>query len=225
MNKAESMKQLTFYFDPISPYAALGFEALPEALAGHSVEVVYRPILFAALLQALGQKGPAEIDAKRRWTFRQVAWLAHRQGVVLDPPAQHPFNPLPLLRLAWACAAPDGQPGDTPGRWVVEQLFHHVWRGVGADANDATRLAALTERLAPTQDRAGEAVKQRLRGETETALALGVFGVPTLEFEGRLFWGQDALPMVRAALDGDPWFRSGIWEAAAQSRPGITRRH
>jgi len=33
------MKQLTFYFDPISPYAALGFEALPEALAGHSVEV------------------------------------------------------------------------------------------------------------------------------------------------------------------------------------------
>jgi 2-hydroxychromene-2-carboxylate isomerase len=225
MNKAESMKQLTFYFDPISPYAALGFEALPEALAGHSVEVVYRPILFAALLQALGQKGPAEIDAKRRWTFRQVAWLAHRQGVVLDPPAQHPFNPLPLLRLAWACAAPEGQPGDTPGRWVVEQLFHHVWRGVGADANDATRLAALTERLAPTQDRAGEAVKQRLRGETETALALGVFGVPTLEFEGRLFWGQDALPMVRAALDGDPWFRSGIWEAAAQSRPGITRRH
>jgi len=219
------MKRLTFYLDPISPYAALGFEALPEALAGHSVEVVYRPILFAALLQALGQKGPAEIEAKRRWTFRQVAWLAHRQGVVLDPPAQHPFNPLPLLRLAWACAAPEGQPGDTPGRWVVEQLFHHVWRGAGADANDATRLAALTERLAPAQDAGSETVKQRLRSETEAALTLGVFGVPTIEFEGRLFWGQDALPMLRAALDGDPWFRSGIWEEAGRQRPGVARKH
>ena len=219
------MKRLTFYFDPISPYAALGFEALPEALAGHSVEVVYRPILFAALLQALGQKGPAEIEAKRRWTFRQVAWLAHRQGIVLDPPAQHPFNPLPLLRLAWACAAPEGQPGDTPGRWVVEQLFHHVWRGAGADASDGGRLAALTERLAPAQDPAGEAVKQRLRSETEAALAAGVFGVPTVEFEGRLFWGQDALPMLRAAMDGDPWFRSGVWESAAQPRPGVSRKH
>ena len=213
------MKQLTFYFDPISPYAALGFEALPEALAGHSVEVVYKPILFAALLQALGQKGPAEIEAKRRWTFRQVAWLAHAQGVVLDPPAQHPFNPLPLLRLAWASAAPEGQPGDTPGRWVVEQIFYHVWRGAGADANDATRLAELSERLAPAQDLAGEAVKQRLRSETEAALTLGVFGVPTFELEGRLFWGQDALPMLRAALDGDPWFCSGIWEEAGGRGP------
>jgi 2-hydroxychromene-2-carboxylate isomerase len=219
------MKRLTFYFDPISPYAALGFEALPEALAGHSVEVVYRPILLAALLQALGQKGPAEIEAKRRWTFRQVAWLAHCQGVVLDPPAQHPFNPLPLLRLAWACAAPAGQPGDTPGRWVVEQLFHHVWRGAGADANDPVRLAELAKRLVPAQDPSGDAVKQRLRSETEAALSLGVFGVPTFEFEGRLFWGQDALPMLSAALAGDPWFRSGAWESAARTRPGIARRH
>lgn len=219
------MKQLTFYFDPISPYAALGFEALPEALAGHSVEVVYKPILFAALLQALGQKGPAEIEVKRQWTFRQVAWLAHRQGVVLDPPAQHPFNPLPLLRLGWACAAPEGQPGDTPSRWVVEQLFHHVWRGAGADAGDPARLAELSQRLAPVHDPAGDAVKQRLRSETEGALALGVFGVPTVELDGRLFWGQDALPMVRAALDGDPWFRSGVWEGAARPRPGIARKH
>ncbi len=219
------MKRLTFYVDPISPYAALAFEALPEVLAGHSVEVVYRPILFAALLQALGQKGPAEIEPKRRWTFRQVAWLAHRQGVVLDPPAQHPFNPLPLLRLAWASAAPAGQPGDTPSRWVVEQLLHHVWRGAGADANDPVRLGALAERLAPAQDPAAEAIKQRLRSETESALALGVFGVPTLELDGRLFWGQDALPMVRAALEGDPWFRSGVWEQSGQPRPGLTRRH
>ena len=131
------MKQLTFYFDPISPYAALGFEALPEALAGHSVEVVYKPILFAALLQALGQKGPAEIEAKRRWTFRQVAWLAHAQGLVLESPAQHPFNPLPLLRLAWACC----DAGSTPNRRVCSMIMNHVWQG-GADAASPERLRA-----------------------------------------------------------------------------------
>ncbi|MFG6413661.1 2-hydroxychromene-2-carboxylate isomerase [Roseateles sp. DC23W] len=219
------MKRVTFYFDPISPYAALAFEALPEALAGHSVEVVYRPILLAALLQALGQKGPAEIEPKRRWTFRQVAWLAHSQGVVLDAPAQHPFNPLPLLRLAWACAAPEGQAGDTPGRWVAEQLFHHVWRAAGADASDPTRLADLAQRLSPALDPGSEPIKQRLRSETERALALGVFGVPTLACEGRLFWGQDSLPMLRAALADDPWFRSSAWDDAARARPGLARRH
>lgn len=215
------MKTLTFYFDPISPYAYLAFEALPEALAGHSHEVVYRPILFAGLLQALGNKGPAEIETKRRWTFRQVAWLAHQANLPLDPPSQHPFNPLPLLRLAWACAGEAG----TPSRWVVEQLFHHVWRGSGADANDPTRLEALKQTLAPALDPASEPVKQRLRSETEAALALGVFGVPTLELEGRLFWGQDALPMVAACLRDEPWFRSGAWEAAAQPRPGVIRKH
>ena len=46
------MRQLTFYFDPISPYAYLAFHALPQALQGHSIAVQYKPILFAALLQA-----------------------------------------------------------------------------------------------------------------------------------------------------------------------------
>jgi hypothetical protein len=46
-----------------------------------------------------------------------------------------------------------------------------------------------------------------------------------VELDGRLFWGQDALPMLRAALDGDPWFRSGIWEEAGRPRPGVLRRH
>ncbi|UDF33697.1 UNVERIFIED_ORG: 2-hydroxychromene-2-carboxylate isomerase [Shinella sp. XGS7] len=216
------MKTLSFYFDPISPYAALAFERLPEALAGCSYEVEYRPVLFAAILHALGQKGPAEIESKRHWTFRQVSWLAHQQGIALDTPAQHPFNPLPLLRLAWASGS--GASG-TPNRRVVEKLFHHVWRAAGADANDAARLATLRQDLAPTQDPDSEPVKQRLRDATELAIQRGVFGVPTIEVDGRLFWGQDALPMLAAYLKGDPWFASGAWEAAAAPRPGVVRKH
>lgn len=190
------MKLLQFYFDPVSPYAALAFERLPEALVGCSYEVEYRPILFAALLHALGQKGPAEIEPKRKWTYRQIAWTAHQLQIPLDLPAQHPFNPLPLLRLAWACPPIGG----TPNRLVVEKILHHVWRSAGADANDAARLAALTGELEPCQDPTSETVKQQLRDATEQALAQGVFGVPTVVVDGRAFWGLDALPMLAAYL-------------------------
>jgi 2-hydroxychromene-2-carboxylate isomerase len=207
------MKPITFWFDPISPFAYLAFEHLPQALEGCNYAVTYRPLLFAGLLAHWGQKGPAEIEPKRRWTFRHVAWLAHQHGIAIDTPAVHPFNPLPLLRLALACG---------PNRRVVELLMRHVWRG-GADAADPARLAVLAQALAPTRDPASAAVKDELRAATDAAIARGVFGVPTFELDGRLYWGIDALPMLRAALLGDPWFDGPAWDAAGRPRPGIVR--
>ena len=214
------MKRLVFYFDPVSPYAYLAFERLPQALEGCSYWVDYQPLLFAGLLRHHGQKGPAEIEPKRGWTFRHVVWLAHRQGTPIETPAVHPFNPLALLRLALACAPAGG----LPNRRVVEALFHHVWRGAGADATDPARLAALTAELAPRRDPAGTEVKAELRAATDAAAAAGVFGVPTVGLEGRLFWGLDALPMLAACLKGDPWFDGPDWAAAAAPRPGVVRR-
>jgi 2-hydroxychromene-2-carboxylate isomerase len=189
------MKQITFYLDFISPYAYLAFEKLPEALMGHSVQVSYKPILFAGLLKHHGQLGPAEIPGKREWTYRQVLWLARQHGVDLQLPAQHPFNPLGLLRLALAC----GQ-GSLANRYVCETLFRHVWQG-GGDAADGQRLQVLTAQLAPEQNTSSEAVKNQLRINSEQAIASGVFGVPTFEVDGKLFWGFDALPMLTAYLE------------------------
>jgi len=194
------MKQLTFYLDFISPYAYLAFEKLPAALMGLSYQVRYRPLLFAGLLKHHGQRGPAEIAGKREWTYRQVLWLAHQAEVPLQLPAQHPFNPLALLRLALAC----GYDGDA-NRYVCETLFRHVWQG-GHDALEPTRLDALRSQLPVRRGVDDDAVKQQLRDNTEAALARGVFGVPTIEVDDKLFWGFDALPMLRAYLDGDPWF-------------------
>ena len=207
------MKPIAFWFDPISPFAYLAFERLPQALEGCSYAVSYRPVLFAGLLAHWGQKGPAEVEPKRAWTFRQVAWLAQQQGIPLDAPAVHPFNPLPLLRLAIACG---------PNRRVVEAVMRHVWVG-GGDATDATRIAALTQGLAPARDPASVEVKNELRAATDEAIARGLFGVPTFELDGRLFWGADALPMLRAALLGDAWFGGPAWAAAGQPRPGVKR--
>jgi 2-hydroxychromene-2-carboxylate isomerase len=211
------MKQITFFLDFISPYAYLAFEQLPQALQGLSYSVAYRPVLFAGLLKHHGQLGPAEIVPKRDWTYRQVLWLAHRHGIPMQMPAAHPFNPLALLRLALAY----GSQG-LANRYVCETIFRHVWRG-GADAVDAQRLQALAALLQPARDPAGDEVKAELKAHTESAIARGLFGVPTCAVDDKLFWGFDALPMMRAYLEGDPWFSSGAWEAAQQVGTGVLR--
>ncbi len=210
------MKTITATIDFISPYAYLAFEHLPEALQGLSYRVEYRPVLFAGLLKHHGQLGPAEIPGKRAWTYRQVQWLARTHAIDLQMPAAHPFNPLALLRLAVAC----GEDGSV-NRYVAETIFRHVWRG-GADAIDADRLQALHAQLKPQRDPASEAVKAQLKANTEAAIARGVFGVPTFEAEGRVFWGFDALPMLRACLQGDAWFDGDAW-SAADRLPGMQR--
>jgi 2-hydroxychromene-2-carboxylate isomerase len=210
------MKRITFFLDFISPYAYLAFEHLPQALAGLSYEVEYRPVLFAAFLKHHGQLGPAEIAPKRDWTYRQVAWLAHAHGIPLELPAAHPFNPLGLLRLALAC----GHDGAV-NRYVAETVFRHAWRG-GADAADPQRLERLRAQLAPARDAAADAVKAELKARTEAAIARGLFGVPTLAVDDKLFWGFDSLPMLRAWMEGDPWFASGAWEQAATLPAGLS---
>jgi 2-hydroxychromene-2-carboxylate isomerase len=212
------MKFIACWIDPISPYAYLAFERLPQVLAGISHAVEYRPVLFAGLLQHHGHKGPAEIAPKRLWTYQDVAWRAHVQGTTLEVPRRHPFNPLPLLRLALACA----EAGGTPNRRVVEAVMRHAWVG-GADAEDPARLAELERILAPARDPRGPEVKDELRAWTARATRAGVFGVPTFEVDGRLYWGDDALPMLAAALRGDPFFDSAEWQAASAPREGVQR--
>lgn len=206
------MTPITFYLDFISPYAYLAFEQLPQALEGLSVAVEYQPVLFAGLLKHHGQLGPAEIPGKREWTYRQVLWQAHVHGIPMQMPAAHPFNPLGLLRLAIACG---------PNRYVCETLFRHAWRG-GADAADAARLHGVQQQLAPARDPRSDEVKDALKAATADAIAKGVFGVPTFAVDDKLFWGFDALPMLRAYLHGDAWFGQN-WDAAAQSAAGAVR--
>jgi len=212
------MKKITFYLDFISPYAWLAFDELPQALMGLSYSVTYKPLLFAALLKHHGQLGPAEIPAKRDWTYRQVQWLAHSRGRTLDLPAAHPFNPLGLLRLALATDAKG-----LPNRYVCETLFKHVWVG-SADAADPERLAAVTQQLAPARDPLDEGVKGQLRAHAEEAIAAGVFGVPAFEVDGKVFWGLDGLPMLRAYLEGDAWFEGPRWTDAQTLPRGATRK-
>ena len=212
------MKHITFYLDFVSPYAWLAFEQLPKALEGLSYSVQYRPVLLGALLQQHSNPGPAGIAPKRDWTYRHVTWLGHSLGVSLQMPARHPFSPLPLLRQALACSA-DGH----INRFVAGTLLRHVWQG-GHDALDPERLERLAVELAPQLqphlEPMGATVKALLRTNTDTAAAIGVFGVPTFEVDGKLFWGLDSLPMLRAYLENADWFKDS-WHPAALVAKGL----
>jgi 2-hydroxychromene-2-carboxylate isomerase len=181
------MASAEWYFDFVSPFSYLQCEQLPALEA--RLRVHYRPVLFAGLLKAQGQKGPAEIPAKRRFTYRFLVWQARKLGVPFKFPAVHPFNPLPLLRLA---VAADCDPA------AVRRIFRFVWRDgrLGdlpiewAELMSELHLPDAQERIESPE------VKAALRRNTDEAIARGVFGVPTLAIGEELFWGVDATDMA-----------------------------
>jgi 2-hydroxychromene-2-carboxylate isomerase len=179
---------IDWYFDFVSPYSYMGF----HRLKAFSDPIVLKPVLFAGLLNHWGQKGPAEIAAKRKWTYRDCLWQARRLGVPFRFPALHPFNPLPHLRLALAA-------GCTPD--VVRKIFDFVWT-TGEDAADAGRFASLCSELGSDPSKRPE-VKDLLRRNTDEAMARGVFGVPSLVIDGEVFWGADSVEFAKAFL-ADP---------------------
>jgi len=105
----------------------------------------------------------------------------------------------------------------------VELLFRHAWCRDGADPNEPLALAALADAVAPLRDPDGDDIKAELRAASQAALAQGIFGVPTCVCDGRAFWGQDALPMLRAALLGDAWFDGPAWADAGAQPLGVQR--
>jgi 2-hydroxychromene-2-carboxylate isomerase len=176
-----------WYFDFVSPYSYIAL----HRLGGIPAAIVYKPVLFAGLLDHWGQKGPAEIPAKRRWTYRWSTWWATELGIAFRYPSAHPFNPLPHLRLALAC-------GCAPQ--AVKRIFEWIWMS-GENAADPERFAALCDELGVAQERLAAAeVKEALRKNTDEAAARGVFGVPSFVADGEVFWGADSIAFLTAFL-------------------------
>lgn len=186
-------KAIDCYFDFISPYAYFALLKLEAVLPG-DVDIRLRPLLFAGLLNHHGHKGPAEIPAKRIWTYQSCTWRAAQAGIPFRFPAAHPFNPIPYLRLCLAAGAT---------KVATRTIFDALWT-TGADPADPAQVAALAGRLGvPLAALEAPAVKQQLRDNGEAAIAAGVFGVPTLVIDGQLFWGVDGLDFAMACL-ADP---------------------
>jgi 2-hydroxychromene-2-carboxylate isomerase len=206
------MAALRWYHDFISPFAYLHWPRVRELMASQPVQVV--PILFAAVLDARGQKGPAEIPPKRTFTYQHVLWQARQRGIALRFPAAHPFNPLPALRLALAA-------GNTAE--VTTALYDWIW-AEGGDASSAEALAPLAARLGVDPAAlSADTVKATLRTNTQAAIAAGVFGVPTLAVDDALFWGHDAHEFALAAIDDPGLLQDREMQRLASLPIGISR--
>lgn len=195
-------RAIRFIFDYESPNAYLAWTQLPALAARHQATVEPVPVLYAALLDANGQLGPGEQPTKARWMMKNVVRKAALVGIELRPPAFLPFNPLLALRVT--LLAPPAERSA-----VIDALFAAVWARQKHVSEPAVVEAILTDLGLDGSGLVARAqepeVKAQLRRDTEAAVARGVFGVPTMEVGGELFWGYDDFQFLDLYLAGkDP---------------------
>jgi 2-hydroxychromene-2-carboxylate isomerase len=198
-----TLSTIRFYFDYESPNSYLAWTQLPTLAHRHGYTVEPVPVLYAALLDAHGQRGPGEVPAKGRWMSKNIARKAVLLGVPLNPPAFFPFNPLLALRMTLLASRTAERDA------LIDALFRAVWVH-GLHVSEA----AVVERVANGVGLSGAAlvaetqspeIKKQLRSQTDEAISRGVFGVPSMEVADELFWGYDDFPFLELFLAGkDP---------------------
>ncbi len=215
-----------FLFDFISPYAYLAWTQVHALAERHGRTVEPVPVLFAAMLDAWGHKGPAEIPPKREHLLKDVLRHARRLGVPLSPPPAHPFNPLLALRAASLPMTEEKR------RRFIDALYREVWGG-GRGVTDPSVVAECARAAgldgdAALRDANTPDAKERVRARTAEAIARGAFGVPTLLVDGELFWGFDTMDHIERHLRGEDLVDASSIERwrtlpAAARRPGAVR--
>ena len=222
--RSDSPERVQFYFDYISHNAYVAWTQLGRLEERFGVVVEPVPVLFAGLLNHHGQLGPAEVRPKALWMGRNVMRKAELLGIELSPPLHHPFNPLLALR-----ASSLDLPADVRAR-LIDGLFRAVWverrhvsePQVVAEVATAAGLdgVALVERCAADE------AKAALRDQTEAALDLGVFGIPSLLVRDEVFFGYDDFPFVELVLAGEDPLDAETLERwrSAQVTPSARRR-
>ena len=218
------MATLRFYFDYISNNAYLAWLQMPTITRRYGWVLEPVPVLFAGLLEAHGTSGPAETPAKALWMWKNNLRKAALSGVKMNPPAFHPFNPLLALRVT--SAARDFDECDD----LITRLMEAVWvNGEHVSEPEVVERACRDVGLdgaALVAEATTDAAKARLRQQTNDAIARSVFGVPSMEANGEIFWGYDDLPYLEMFMAGDdPLARTSFGKAAAEApRPSAMRR-
>jgi 2-hydroxychromene-2-carboxylate isomerase len=216
--------RLYFFLDYISHNAYLAWHKMPALAQRYGLVLEPVPVLFGAMLSHYKQVGPAEVPVKSRWMLRNVLRKARLHGIPIAPPQSHPFNPLVPLRVT--CA----ELTDAQRLAVVDRLFRAAWAERRAIA-EAAEVGALLRELGLDADgllaqAQADAVKLRLRENTQAALDAGVFGVPTMLVRGELFWGFDDLEYVEMFLTGRDALSADRHELEPWGavRPSVERR-
>lgn len=193
-------KTVEFLFDVGSPYTYLAYHQLPKIAKAQGATIVWTPVLLGGIFQATGNKSPAEVPAKGRYSNVDLQRWAKAYGVTIQMNPNFPINTLPLMRGAVAMQMRSDEEFHRYLRAVFSAMF-----GKPRNLNDPAEIGAV---LAEAGFDPGEfmaliseqSVKDRLKENTTGAVARGVFGAPTFFVGDDMFWGQDRLAFVEEAI-------------------------
>jgi len=190
--------EIEFFFDIASTYSYLASTQIDALGARVGVPVRWRPMLLGGVTKATGNRTPIEVPAKARYMLQDLHDWADLYGIELRFPSHFPPNSLPIMRVLSAVSAQEVRP-------LANALFQAYWTR-DQNLSDLNVLAHVIESagfpavnlLARAQD---QDVKDRLRAATEEAVQRGAFGAPTFFFRGRMFWGNDRLPLLERHIN------------------------
>ena len=188
-------RTVTLFHDFASPFSYLASTQIRRVAAQCGATIEYVPILLGALFKNIGTANVPLLTlspAKQRWVQQDLLRWARWWGVDLRWPSTFPLRTVAPLRVAIAEPA------------ATDAMYRAAW-AEDRDIGDPRVLAEVlddagfdaTALLARTQD---PTVKAQLFANTQRAQEAGVFGVPSFQVDGKLWWGQDRLDMVAAAL-------------------------
>ncbi len=196
------LQRLDFYFDLSSPYSYLAATQLEPLAARNHAQVQWKPIALGAIFKATGNVMPAACPPKATYMLADLArWAAH-YGVPFRFASRFPINALRAMRLIVAAGLAAGSDSGHPGLSLA--LFHAAW-AEDRDLTSDVELRAICEAQGLQAEPLllacdTKEVKDRLRALGDEALSRGVFGAPAIFVGDELFWGNDRLDFVEAAL-------------------------
>jgi 2-hydroxychromene-2-carboxylate isomerase len=200
----EMARRIEFYFDCSSPWTYLAFHAVQPMAAELGAEIAWKPILvggvFNAVNQTVYESRSKPNPLKASYMLKDLADWAKLYGLkIVFPPTVFPVNSVKVMRGAYvALDAGKLEPYATAA-------FEAYW----SDDRDISKDDALAEIAAKAglerqhffSSIESDACKTRLRASTEELIKRGGFGSPTMFVDGSMFFGNDRLPLVRAALE------------------------
>jgi 2-hydroxychromene-2-carboxylate isomerase len=198
------MKRVEFYFDLVSPYSYLAYGQIGRICKENGAELVLRPMLLGAVHKAAEIKAPIETKLKARYQARDIRRWAESYGVPLKFPDPFPFRTLKTMRAAVFLRERDELEAFTDAAFAI------YWEEGGApaglqEADEDAPISSVAARMgADPEDvlegAASSGAKQDLKDATSEALERGIFGAPAFFVEDQMFWGNDSLHFVDAAL-------------------------
>jgi 2-hydroxychromene-2-carboxylate isomerase len=192
------MATLDFFYDLASTYSYVAAIRIAPLAQAAGVTVRWRPFLLGPIFKAEGyDTSPFNIhQAKGRNMVRDCERQCAALGVPFRLPT--PFPAMSLLAGRVALVGLSDGWGEDFSRAVYRAEF-----GEGLNISEAPVIADIVRGLGQDADAAlkraqSDAIKARLRAETEEAQRLGIFGAPSFIAGGELFWGNDRLEQALA---------------------------